>query len=35
MNSSLYRLHQIHKIEKELQEEKLKHSSMIKNIIVC
>jgi len=30
MNPNLYRLHEIHKIEKELQEEKLKHSAMIK-----
>jgi len=30
MNPSLYRLHEIHKIEKGLNEEKLKHSAMIK-----
>ena len=30
MNPSLYRLHEIHKIEKKLHEEKLKHSAMIK-----
>jgi len=32
MNPNLYRLHEIHKIEIELQEEKLKHSAMIKKI---
>jgi len=30
MNPNLYRLHEIHEIEKELHEEKLKHSAMIK-----
>ena len=30
MNPNLYRLHEIHKIEKQLNEEKLKHSAMIK-----
>jgi len=30
MNPNLYRLHEIHKIEKILHEEKLKHSAMIK-----
>jgi len=30
MNPNSYRLHEIHKIEKELQEERLKHSAMIK-----
>jgi len=32
MNPNLYRLHEIHNIGKELQEEKLKHSAMIKKI---
>jgi len=32
MNPNLYRLHEIHKIERELNEEKLKHSAMIKKI---
>ena len=32
MNPNWYRLHEIHKIEKELQEERLKHSVMIKKI---
>ena len=30
MNPNLYKLHEIHKVEKELQEEILKHSAMIK-----
>jgi len=30
MNPNLYRLHEIHKIERELNEEKLKHSAVIK-----
>jgi len=30
MNPNLHRLHQIHKIERGLHEEKLKHSAMIK-----
>ena len=30
MNPNLYRLHEIHEIEKELHEEKLKYSAMIK-----
>jgi len=30
MNPNLYRLHEIHEIERGLNEEKLKHSSMIK-----
>jgi len=30
MNPSLYRLYEIHKIEKNLHEEKLKHSAIIK-----
>ena len=29
LNPSLYRLHEIHKIEKELQEERLKHSAKL------
>jgi len=33
MNPKLYRLHEIHKIEKELQEERLKHSAMIKKYL--
>jgi len=35
MNPNLYRLHEIHKIERELNEEKLKHPAMIKSIIAC
>jgi len=35
MNPNLYRLHEIHEIERGLNEEKLKHSGMIKNIILC
>jgi len=35
MNPYLYRLREIHEIEKGLNEEKLKHSAVIKNIIVC
>jgi len=35
MNPNLYRLHEIHNIERGLNEEKLKHSAMIKNIIAC
>ena len=31
MNPNLYRLHEIHKIERGLNEEKLKHSAMTKN----
>jgi len=30
MNPNSYRLHETHKIERELNEEKLKHSTMIK-----
>ena len=30
MNPNLYRLHEIHEIERGLNEEKLKHSAMIK-----
>ena len=30
MNPNLYTLHEIHKIERGLNEEKLKHSAMIK-----
>jgi len=30
MNPNLYRLHEIHETERELNEEKLKHSAMIK-----
>jgi len=33
MNPNLYRLHEIHEIERGLNEEKLKQSAMIKNII--
>jgi len=29
VNPNLYRLHEIHKIEKELQEERLKHSAKL------
>jgi len=32
MNPNVYRLHEIHEIERELIEEKLKHSAMIKKI---
>jgi len=35
MNPNLYRPHDIHEIERGLNEEKLKHSAMIKHIIVC
>ena len=35
MNPNLYRLHEIHNIERRLNEEKLEHSAMIKNIIAC
>jgi len=35
MNPNLYRLHEIHEIERGLNEEKLKHSAVIKNIIAC
>jgi len=34
MNPNLYRLHEIHKIERGLNEEKLKHSAMIKKYFV-
>jgi len=32
MNPNLYRLHEIHEFERGLNEEKLKHSAMIKKI---
>jgi len=35
MNPNLYRVHEIYEIERGQNEEKLKHSAMIKNIIVC
>ena len=35
MNPNLYRLHEIHEIESGVNEEKLKHSAVIKNIIAC
>jgi len=35
MDPNFYRLDEIHKIERGLNEEKLKHSAMIKNIIAC
>jgi len=35
MNPNLYRLHEIHKIERGLNEEKLKHSATIKKTLLA